>query len=166
MPAEDQGIDLTRYMVIPRTLIFITRGENVLLLKGSEKKRLWPGLYNGIGGHVENGEDIYSAAQRELREEAGLISTDLELRGVLTVETRVNPGICVFIFVGSCLEENFEQSHEGSLYWINISDISSLPLVEDLPTLLPEILHKSRDKRIFFAYSEHNEDGNLIVHIK
>ncbi len=72
MPASDQGVHNDRYQVIPRSLIFVRRGEQVLLLKGAAHKRLWANLYNGIGGHIERGEDALSAARRELAEESGL----------------------------------------------------------------------------------------------
>ena len=40
-------------MLIPRVLIFLTRGESILLLKGATTKRLWADKYNGIGGHAD-----------------------------------------------------------------------------------------------------------------
>ena len=72
MPASDQGIRRDRYMLIPRTLIFLRRGESVLLIRGAPNKPLWANKYNGVGGHIERGEDALSAARRELREETGL----------------------------------------------------------------------------------------------
>ena len=72
MPSSDQGISTDRYMLIPRVLIFLTRGDTVLLLKGAPTKRLWANQYNGIGGHVERGEDVLSAARRELMEEVAI----------------------------------------------------------------------------------------------
>jgi 8-oxo-dGTP diphosphatase len=59
-------------MVIPRSLIFVTRPGKVLLIKGHPRKRLWANRYNGIGGHIEYGEDLVKAAERELLEESGL----------------------------------------------------------------------------------------------
>ena len=66
MPSSDQGVTHDRYTLIPRTLIFLTRGERVLLLKGAPHKRLWANRYNGVGGHIERGEDVLTSARREL----------------------------------------------------------------------------------------------------
>jgi len=58
MPVSDQGINIDRYMLIPRAMIFVRRGDSYLLLKGALTKRLWAGKYNGLGGHVEPGGDM------------------------------------------------------------------------------------------------------------
>ena len=96
MPQTNQGVVGDRYSVIPRTLIFITRDDAVLLLKGSPTKRLWPGLYNGVGGHIEKGEGVLSAARRELKEETGLDVKQLWLCGTVTVDLAGNTGILFF----------------------------------------------------------------------
>ena len=64
MPVSDQGITLDRYMLIPRTMIFLRRENSYMLLKGAPTKRLWAGRYNGIGGHVERGDDDPTAGMR------------------------------------------------------------------------------------------------------
>jgi 8-oxo-dGTP diphosphatase len=163
MPASDQGVNLERYMLIPRTLIFLTRGEKLLLLKGDRSKRLWSGLYNGIGGHVEQGEDVLTAAKRELREETGLVKTNLWLCGIMTVDTQTNPGVCIYIFKGECSQGELIPSNEGSLEWVEASDINNLPLVSDLPVLLPRILMMKFGKPPFSAQSRYDETGNLSV---
>jgi len=65
MLQSDQGITNDRYTIIPRTAIFLRRGDLVLLLKGAPTKRLWANKHNGLGGHLESGEDVLSAAKRE-----------------------------------------------------------------------------------------------------
>jgi len=64
MGKEEQGVTQPRYLLIPRVLVFIRRGDDFLLIKGASHKRLWANQYNGIGGHLERGEDLLSAAKR------------------------------------------------------------------------------------------------------
>ena len=163
MPASDQGVNHERYMLVPRTLIFLTRGSKILLIKGAKNKRLWSGLYNGIGGHVEQGEDVLSAAQRELFEEAGFMSPALWLCGVVIVDIKTNPGVCIFIFRGESLEGDPTPSNEGSLEWIDVSEVTHLPVVADLPILLPKILEMKCSDPPFSAHSRYDENGNFIV---
>ena len=163
MPVSDQGVNLERYMLIPRTLIFLTRGEHVLLIKGAAHKRLWAGKYNGLGGHVEPGEDVLRAAQRELSEEAGLTSADLHLVGTVVVDSGQNPGIVLFVFRGECPQGSPHSSHEGELEWVSRDQLPGFPLVEDLKVLLPRVLEHRPDDAPFNALYVYAQDGKLEI---
>ena len=146
-----------RYLMVPRTLIFLRREDEILLIKGAEDKKIWPGLYNGIGGHVERGEDLISAANRELFEETGIAGANLQLRGIIFIDVNENSGITMYVFDGVVETTNIKNSPEGTLEWINIKDLNNYPLVEDLYQLIPIII--SNDEKIIFGryYYENNK---------
>ena len=163
MPISDQGHIDESYTLIPRTLIFLTRENQILLIKGAPNKRLWADKYNGIGGHIERGEDILSAARRELLEETGLIPTELWLCGLITIDTGEKPGIGIFVYRGECTHGELRESQEGTLEWITLNRVFTLPLVEDLHTLLPKVLEIEKNAAPFSALYTYDKDNQLQI---
>lgn len=163
MPASDQGVFRHRYPLIPRTLIFLTRDQTVLLLKGAENKKLWANLYNGVGGHIERGEDILTASKRELEEETGLRAERLRLCAVITVDTGEDVGIGIFVLRGECPNGIPKPSDEGTLEWIPFNELDALPLVEDLPVLLPRVLAWQPGEPPLIAHYSYDSDDRLVI---
>jgi 8-oxo-dGTP diphosphatase len=139
MPVSDQGFENDRFQVIPRSLIFIFDGDRVLLLRGAEDKKIWAGKYNGLGGHIEAGEDILESASRELTEESGITDMPLTLCGQVMIAIDETQGIALFIFKGVYSGQAIKESAEGALEWVSLKDIQRIPVVEDLPELLDRV---------------------------
>jgi 8-oxo-dGTP diphosphatase len=163
MPSKDQGILNGRYTLVPRTLVFLTRGEQILLIKGAPHKRLWANLYNGVGGHVERGEDVLTAARREVYEETGLQPETIWLCGIITIDARQESGICIFIFRGESRQGEVHPSTEGSLEWVSMGQLSSLAVVEDLQTILPRVISQSPESPPFSANYQYDENDHLVI---
>ncbi len=167
MQPQKQGTSLSRYHMVARTLVFLTHKKRVLLLRGAPTKRIWPNLYNGIGGHVEAGETPLQGAYRELHEETGIASTnDLHLCGILTISMPdEEDGIMVFVFTGEVNTPNIKDSEEGQLGWFDWRSLPTNDLVEDLPVLFPLALnHKPGDPPFWGFYSYIANKLNISIH--
>jgi 8-oxo-dGTP diphosphatase len=165
MGHHDQGVHKSahRYKTVPRTLCFITHGDEVLLLRGSPTKRIWPNKYNGVGGHVEASEDVYTAAIREMREETGLDVSDVRLRGVINIDTGEETGIILFVFTAQARGQETRPSPEGTLEWVRRDRLATLELVEDLPELLSRVLAMQPHDPPFFARYHYDEQDQLVI---
>lgn len=171
MKASDQGVEkgkAGRYQVVPRTLIFVTSvnpgtgGEEMLLIKGAPNKRLWANKFNGIGGHIEPGEDFLAAARRELAEETGLADVALTLRGLINIAVHPSgdapSGVGVLVFTGHTASREIRAGSEGGLHWVPVGDLASLPLVDDLYQLLP-LLHDSQS--MIYGHYQPSDSGEM-----
>jgi 8-oxo-dGTP diphosphatase len=162
MPASEQGVALSahRYHLVPRVLCFVFAGDDVLLLQGAADKKIWPGKYNGLGGHVERGESVQAAARREIAEEAGLAVDDLRLRGVITIDTGETAGIGVFVFTARAPSRAVVASREGALHWVPLADVAAYDTVSDIPLLLAALSRQPAGAPPFSARYWYDADGH------
>jgi 8-oxo-dGTP diphosphatase len=121
-----------------RTLCFIRDGDRVLLVR--RRKPPNEGLYNAPGGKIESHEDPYEAVLREVHEESGLRVRGPRLRAVITVITQTTSAQwLLFVFVAERPADPPEPvaTDEGDLRWVPLTEISTLPVVSDIPLMLP-----------------------------
>jgi len=163
--AKDQGANATagRWLTIPRTLCFLTNGDDVLLIKRGAHKRIYPGRYNGVGGHLERDEDVLTGAIREMQEETGLDVTNVRLRGVIHVDTGESNGIVVFVFSAEATSREFTANDEGTLEWVPRDRVEDLTAVEDLPILIPLIFDGDPDAPPFFAHTSYDDQDQVVM---
>jgi 8-oxo-dGTP diphosphatase len=129
-----------------RTLCFIFCDDDVLLIHRQRPPDV--GVWNAVGGKVDRGEDPLDAAHREVREEAG-ISPPLAFRGVATVVVQsTGEHWAIFLFTARVFDRTVTESAEGPLCWASLDDLAQLPVLPDVPLLLP---HLRDDGGVIFA---------------
>ncbi len=100
------------------------------------------GKYNGLGGKMERGEDALGCMRREIREEAGIECTSLQLRGTINWPGFGKNGEdwLGFLFTITAFD-GVERTHneEGTLEWIDLERLADLPMWEGDRLFLPMV---------------------------
>lgn len=117
------------------------------------------GKWNGIGGHLERGEDAAACMKREILEETGLRVRSMSLRGTVVWEDfgPKKEDWLGFVFLVDAFEgEPFADNDEGTLSWVPLSGIGSLPMWKGDRLFLPMVF--DGDPRPFHAYMRYEGD--------
>ena len=120
------------------------------------------GKYNGRGGKLEADEDVAAGMRREIHEEAGVDCHALQLRGTLSWPGFGREGEDWFGFIFLITDWSGEPpatNAEGSLEWVAIEDLESLPLWEGDRHFLPLVF--DGDPRPFHGVMPYR-DGRLL----
>lgn len=126
-----------RYQMVPRSLVFIRKDDRILMLSKGKPNSFGYGKINGVGGHIEKGEEPFDAARREILEEAGIEVRQLDLAAILFIDIDDVPGIQVFVFGGEYASGEVQDSVEGHLEWMTREEIHAYEKkVKDLPFLI------------------------------
>lgn len=128
------------------TCILENKGE-ILILKRSEQVRTYRGLWGGVAGYVEQDEDPFETALKEIQEEAGLNHKDVKLvkRGDPIRFTDVYNGQeydwVVYPFVFTVEDRDLIRiDWEHSEYqWINPLDIEKYETVPHLKDIVKKM---------------------------
>jgi 8-oxo-dGTP diphosphatase len=104
------------------------------------------GKFNGLGGKLDPGEDIVAGMRREIREEAGIECTSLQLRGTISWPGFGKEGEdwfgFIFLIEAWTGTPHLENS-EGSLTWVDVDKILELPLWEGDRHFVPLVFDRA-----------------------
>lgn len=123
-------------------MIVLFHGERLLLLKRASWKKFAPNRWTGLGGKVEPVEidDLDASARRELFEETDFTSADvsgLRLARSLSFHHPIEGMVCLLYYVGESHSDRIPACNEGTLEWVQPSDLSGLDLIENTAQVLP-----------------------------
>ncbi|WP_020471963.1 NUDIX hydrolase [Zavarzinella formosa] len=114
--------------------VFSPDGTQVLLVHRNKRPDdFHHGKFNGLGGKLEQGEDVVSGMKREIREEAGIECESLELRGTISWPGFGKNGQDWFGFLFRITRFTgtpFADNPEGDLVWTDVSRVLELNLWE------------------------------------
>ena len=114
---------------------FLTNDQDILLMKRSIAKKLNPGTWASIGGHIEPNEfdNPRTACLREIYEETGIEESnikDLVLRYMIIRREEDKVGL-QYVYFGTTDIRQLSDTDEGELFWISKDTIfeKELPIV-------------------------------------
>jgi 8-oxo-dGTP diphosphatase len=121
--------------------VFSPDGKRVLMIhRNARAHDTHFGKYNGLGGKLDSGEDVVAGFRREVLEEAGIECDEVQLAGTISWPGFGKHGEDWFGFIfrvrrfsGTPLAAN----PEGTLEWVEVDRVLSLPLWEGDRFFLP-----------------------------
>ncbi|MGB0716914.1 MAG: 8-oxo-dGTP diphosphatase [Phycisphaerae bacterium] len=123
------------------TLIFVVRDGEVLLIH--KKRGIGAGKINGPGGRLDPGETPLECAVREVQEELCVTPTGLRESGELRFQFVDGYSMLVYVYRGSDIEGEPQETDEASPIWTPLSGIPYDRMWRDdrywMPLLLEEI---------------------------
>jgi len=133
---------------MPYTPIIATLGyimspdkqETLLIHRNRRHDDQQLGKYNGLGGKVEPHEDVVAGMKREILEEANLTCEEMVLRGTISWPGFGKHGEdwLAFIFrIDRYSGTPFSENAEGTLSWVRVDQMMTLPLWEGDRYFLP-----------------------------
>lgn len=144
--------------------IFVRKDGKYLLLKRSAHKRYAPSVVHPIGGKVDGDENPYTAAQREVLEEAGITVKNMRLEAVVL---EIKPAKdesenwLIFHFSADYDSGKLASTEEGEFVLLHPEDILKQNLFPSVREIIPHILNP-HDGTVFLT-TTYDENENIIT---
>ena len=100
-------------------LVFNKEKDKILMCK--REKNPYKGLYNLVGGKLEDGENELDGSYRELEEETGITSSDIFLKHVMNFEYKLLD-MELELFAGRLNKDKELIEEVNKLYWIDATE--------------------------------------------
>lgn len=141
------------------TNCFIKQNNNIIMLNRVFEPNM--GLWNGVGGKIEEGETPLQCVLREVVEETGLLIDHAEFKGIVTWkgEGLSEGGMYVYKaeLTDSIRYETPIMTDEGILHWKSIEwvlDPKNSGIVSNIHYFLPSLLYQQNCYQFDCVYSE------------
>ena len=127
------------------TLCFVKYQNKILMI--NRYKSPFMGMWNALGGHLEDGEEVEDCAKREIYEESGIKVNNIKLYSLSTWNYDDD---IIYVYL-STLDDNFDitkypvKNNEGIIDFLDIDwviDEKNYGIVPDLRLFIDDIKHE------------------------
>ncbi len=151
--------------------IFVRKDGKYLMLKRSAQKKYAPNVVHPIGGKVDKNEDPYTAAEREVFEEAGITVKNMRLEAVI-MEVKPARGEeenwLIFHFSGDYHDGEVCRTEEGDFVLLSAEEIMKQDLFPSVKRVIHHILNP-KDGTVFATFHYDATDSitaqDMTVHL-
>ena len=153
--------NVNKHTIIICANVLVKRDDKYLVIKRSPSKIIAPNIVHTVGGKVDENEDPYVAAQRELEEESGLVAQNMRLRGIATeVKPDGVPNWQIFYFLGDYKDGEVRDTEEGELLWLTKEEIFEADLFPSVKQIISQLLDETQGP--VFARFLYDDEDQLI----
>lgn len=136
------------------TLLFLVRKEGDVITDiclAMKKRGFGAGRYNGVGGKVQENENIETAAIREAQEEIGVTVSELEKVAELSFTFPHEPKFDqqVHVYLATSWKGDITESEEMNPSWVSVHSIPYTEMWPDDIFWLPKVLAGEKVKGKF-----------------
>ncbi len=154
-------------------LCILKSGDKYLLIKRGKRKNKKEddyGKYLPVGGKLEPYEIPEEAAKREVFEETGLTIDNIEFKGMIIENSKVNYNWIHFVFLSNIDYFEPKETDEGYLEWVYKDDMEKIPTPEIDKEVYKAIVNNENfifndiyDDDINLVYAKEELSGKVIV---
>ena len=144
---------------------FLRNDDKFLLMKRADNRRINPGFWSGVGGHIEPHEinAPLSACYREIEEESGINRDKISSLDLLYIITR-RSGDKIrqsYIYFGDTTVSDVIQTDEGVLSWIPHGELLKRQYTATYAVMMEHYTKRGRTDRAVYVGVADGGNGKL-----
>ena len=146
---------------------FLRCGDKWLLMKRADNRKINPGVWSGVGGHIELHEmnTPLAACYREIEEETGIPQSTIALLDLLYVITRRSGNEIrqSYVYFGETDMSDITQTDEGVLSWIPCGELQKRKYTATYASMLEHYENRSGNDRAVYVGVASDSGGKLAM---
>ena len=144
---------------------FLRNDDKYLLMKRADNRKINPGFWSGVGGHIEPHEmnNPIAACYREIKEESGISRDKITSFNLLYIITRRSKDEIRqnYIYFGETDMSDVIQTDEGILYWIPKSELLERGYTATYAAMIEHYAKRHQNDNAVYVGVAENNNGEL-----